>query len=66
MTERQRQAMFFRLLERIHEDCTGKTLPYALQDSYTLVKKFGTDYMLNPNLPDLLTTALPMGEKGEE
>jgi len=66
MTETQRQAMFFRLLERVHEDCSGKTLPYSLQDSYTLVKKFGADYMLNTKLPDLLTTALPMGEKGEE
>jgi len=45
---------------------SGKTLPYSLQDSYTLVKKFGADYMLNTKLPDLLTTALPMGEKGEE
>jgi len=58
----QRQYMIFRLLERIHEDCAGKVLPFALQDSYVLTKQFGVDYMISPKLPSLLETELPVGD----
>lgn len=64
-TPAQREAMLFRLLERIHEDCNGKILSFSLTDSYALVKQFGTDYMTSPNLLSILEQPLPLGASAE-
>ena len=54
-TEEMRQHMLFKQLLRIPEDVNGKVLPFDLQDSYMLVKTYGTDYMAKTDLPNLLT-----------
>ena len=61
--QNQREAMLFKLLERIPDDCNGKVLPEDLKDSYRLVKKFGTDYMVNPKLPSLIKEKQVFGDR---
>lgn len=54
-TKIQREYMLLRQLGRIGDDFDGAVLPESLKDDRMLVKKFGVDYMENPNLPDLLS-----------
>lgn len=58
----QREAMIFRNLVRIADECNGKILTEDLKDCYCLVKSFGLDYMKNPNLPSLLEQKQVFGD----
>jgi hypothetical protein len=65
-TAGQRERMFFRLLERIHEECNGKLVPFSLVDSRALVMQYGVNYMYDSKVPSLLEQELPIGDEGEE
>lgn len=50
----RRIMMLLRMLLRTSEEFDGKLLKEDLKDLKRLVKRFGVDYMNEPNLPDLL------------